>query len=65
VSGRITSVNLEDAFWIALREIAAEQGVHPNELVSKIDRERDPNRLDNLSSAIRLFVLNHYRGKRK
>jgi predicted DNA-binding ribbon-helix-helix protein len=64
ISGAYTSVSLEDGFWNALREIAAGQGVTPNELVAKIDGGRDlDGEAMNLSSSIRLFVLNHYRAR--
>ena len=53
-----TSVHLEDGFWRALREIAVIQNLRVSELVSRIDKDRDNK---NLSSAIRVFVLDHYR----
>jgi predicted DNA-binding ribbon-helix-helix protein len=53
-----TSVSLEDAFWNALKKIAATQKIPLSRLVSTIANER---KSDNLSSAIRLFVLDHYR----
>ncbi|MBZ0215341.1 MAG: ribbon-helix-helix domain-containing protein [Fimbriimonadaceae bacterium] len=49
---------LEDEFWAALREIAALQSVSLNGLVTQIDAGRAGS---NLSSAIRIYVLNHYR----
>ena len=49
---------LEDAFWRGLKEIAASRRVRLSDLVAGIDTKRDNG---NLSSAIRLFVLNHYR----
>jgi predicted DNA-binding ribbon-helix-helix protein len=52
-----TSVSLEDAFWRGLKEIAASRRVRLSDLVAGIDTKRDNG---NLSSAIRLFVLNHY-----
>jgi predicted DNA-binding ribbon-helix-helix protein len=58
IGGRKSSVSLEDAFWNALREIATAQGTAVGTLVSTIDGDRRHN---NLSSAIRLFVLDHYR----
>jgi predicted DNA-binding ribbon-helix-helix protein len=60
VSGHKTSVGLEDAFWKALKEIAADRNVTVSDLVSSIDAER---RRGNLSSAIRLFVLDHFRNR--
>jgi predicted DNA-binding ribbon-helix-helix protein len=57
--GHRTSVSLEDEFWQALREIAAETNRPINSLVATIDEERG---LDiGLASAIRLFVLAHFR----
>lgn len=58
IAGHKTSVSLEDAFWKALKEIAGARHVTLSDLVSTIDSER---RHGNLSSAIRLFVLEHYR----
>lgn len=52
-----TSVSLEDVFWNALRAIANERIVSLSQLVDKIDSERQHT---NLSSAIRLFVYEHY-----
>ena len=56
VGGHKTSVSLEDAFWIELRSIAHNLGVHLSQLVGSIDSERQHN---NLSSAIRLFVFEY------
>jgi len=53
-----TSVSLEDQFWAALKEIAADRHLTLSELVSDIDSER---RNGNLSSALRLFVLSCFR----
>lgn len=58
IAGHKTSVSLEDAFWKGLREIADRRDMTLSDLVSTIDSER---RHGNLSSAIRLFVLDHYR----
>jgi predicted DNA-binding ribbon-helix-helix protein len=58
VAGHKTSVSLEDAFWKALKEIADERGLTLSDLVSTIDTDR---RQGNLSSAIRLFVLDYFR----
>ncbi len=58
IAGHKTSVSLEDAFWKGLKEIAGGRNVTLSDLVSTIDSER---RHGNLSSAIRLFVLDHYR----
>ncbi len=53
-----TSISLEDDFWDGLKEIAALRETGVSDLVNAIDAERQPT---NLSSAIRLFVLDHYR----
>lgn len=58
IGGHKTSVSLEDAFWKGLKEIAGSRDMTLSDLVSAIDSDR---RHGNLSSAIRLFVLNHYR----
>jgi predicted DNA-binding ribbon-helix-helix protein len=57
-AGHKTSVSLEDAFWEGLKEIASGRHETLSDMVGHIDRER---RQGNLSSAIRLFVLDHYR----
>src|SRR5689334_16752098 len=58
IAGHKTSVSLEDAFWQGLKEIADDRNMTLSDLVSTIDTDR---RHGNLSSAIRLFVLDHYR----
>jgi predicted DNA-binding ribbon-helix-helix protein len=60
IAGHKTSVSLEDAFWKGLKEIAAGRGLTLSDLVASIDSDR---RHGNLSSAIRLFVLDHYRAQ--
>ncbi len=59
IAGHKTSVSLEDAFWVGLKEIATSRDLTLSDLVASIDTDR---RHGNLSSAIRLFVLDHYRG---
>jgi predicted DNA-binding ribbon-helix-helix protein len=61
IAGRKTSVTLEDAFWKALKEIATERGMTASELVAAINSERQHA---NLSSAVRVFVLDFYRGQK-
>ena len=63
IDGHSTSVHLEDAFWAALKEIAAAQSTPVNHLVETIDRERRKRHHANLSSAVRLFVLDYYRSR--
>jgi predicted DNA-binding ribbon-helix-helix protein len=58
VAGHKTSVSLEDEFWKGLKEIAEDRDITLSDLVSTIDTDR---RHGNLSSAIRLFVLDHFR----
>ena len=58
IDGHKTSVSLEDAFWSNLKEIAHTQQVTVSKLVAEIDQARQHN---NLSSAIRLFVLDQFR----
>jgi predicted DNA-binding ribbon-helix-helix protein len=58
IAGRKTSVSLEDAFWKTLKEIANARNLTLSELVATIDSERQRG---NLSSAVRLFVLDFYR----
>jgi predicted DNA-binding ribbon-helix-helix protein len=60
IAGHKTSVSLEDAFWKSLKEIAGSRDVTLSDLVASIDTDR---RHGNLSSAIRLFVLDHYRAQ--
>lgn len=60
VAGHKTSVSLEDAFWRGLKEIAGDRDITLSDLVATIDTDR---RHGNLSSAIRLFVLDHYRAQ--
>jgi predicted DNA-binding ribbon-helix-helix protein len=60
IAGHKTSVSLEDAFWKGLKEIANGRNMTLSELVATIDTDR---RHGNLSSGIRLFVLDHYRSR--
>ena len=59
IAGHATSVSLEEAFWSALKEIAARRGVSLNALVTEVDR----GRAGNLSSALRVFVLQEISGR--
>jgi predicted DNA-binding ribbon-helix-helix protein len=58
IAGRKTSISLEDQFWKALKEAAAQRDLTVSGLVGAIDAERQ---YGNLSSALRLFVLGLYR----
>ena len=57
IAGHTTSVSLEDAFWSALKEIASGRNTTLTKLITLINTKREH---PNLSSAIRLFVLNHF-----
>jgi predicted DNA-binding ribbon-helix-helix protein len=56
--GHKSSVSLEDEFWIGLREIAGRENMTVSTLVGTIDHGSNRR---NLSSAIRVFVLSHFR----
>ena len=58
IGGHKTSISLEDEFWNCLKEIAGERGISLGAMIDAIDGGR---KHANLSSAIRLFVLNVYR----
>jgi predicted DNA-binding ribbon-helix-helix protein len=58
LNGHKTSVSLENEFWEGLREIGDLEKTKLSTLLQKIDLDR---RNANLSSAIRIFVLNHFR----
>lgn len=60
IAGHRTSVSLEEPFWEALKEIAVSKGVTVAALIAAIDDRRDGV---NLSSALRLHVLAHYRDR--
>ena len=58
IAGRKTGISLEDAFWNGLREIAHGRKETPSQLVASIEANR---KAGNLSSVIRVFVLDFYR----
>jgi predicted DNA-binding ribbon-helix-helix protein len=58
IGGHKTSVSLEDYFWSSLKQIAQERTTTVSELVELLDAAREAG---NLSSTIRVFVLDHYR----
>jgi predicted DNA-binding ribbon-helix-helix protein len=58
IAGHKTSVSLEDAFWNGLRTIASSRKMSLSDLITSIDVKRQHT---NLSSALRLFVLDFYR----
>ena len=53
-----TSISLEEDFYNELLEIARKKNISINNLITKIDKERKTN---NLSSAIRLYILSYYK----
>jgi predicted DNA-binding ribbon-helix-helix protein len=59
ISRRLTSISLEDDFWTGLQQIARRRQVTISHLVASLDAAREKN--SNLSSAIRVFILDHYR----
>ena len=59
LKGHRTSVSLEREFWDAFRDIATEKSIPINALAAEIDAERGVEM--GLASAIRLYVLRHYR----
>ena len=60
VAGHKTSVSLEEAFWNGMKEISGLRNMTLSELVGEIDSNRQQG---NLSSAIRLFVLDYFRNR--
>jgi predicted DNA-binding ribbon-helix-helix protein len=60
VGGHKTSVSLEEAFWNGMKEISSLRSMTLSELVGEIDTNRHQG---NLSSAIRLFVLDHFKSR--
>jgi predicted DNA-binding ribbon-helix-helix protein len=60
VAGHKTSVSLEEAFWNGMKEISSLRNMTLSELVGEIDNNRQQG---NLSSAIRLFVLDHFKNR--
>ena len=55
ISGHATSISVEDRFWDELRRIAARRNLPIAAMIAEIDADRPAG--GNLSSAIRLFVL--------
>jgi predicted DNA-binding ribbon-helix-helix protein len=60
IGGHKTSVSLEEPFWTAVREIAETQALSVSSLLRQIDQAR---RDTNLSSAIRVYVLENVRAR--
>lgn len=62
IAGHRTSVSLENEFWDALSEIAADRRTSVSNLIAGIDETRGER---GLSAAIRVFVLDWFRGRRE
>jgi predicted DNA-binding ribbon-helix-helix protein len=58
IAGHRTSISLEVAFWDALKAVAAVEGVPVARLIARIDETRGAS---GLSSAVRVWVLQHFR----
>ena len=61
LAGHSTSVSLEDIFWQELKLVAASEKRSLNNLIAEIDRKRQ----NNLSSALRVYVLAHLKRRAK
>ena len=65
IDGHRTSLSIEEAFWKQLQAIAARRRISLNKLIAEIDRSRGGTaKPTNLSSAIRVFILEHLTGVR-
>lgn len=64
IAGHRTSLSIESAFWERLKAIAARRRISMNKLIAEIDRTRGGAKPTNLSSAIRVFILEHLTGVR-
>ena len=58
INGHKTSVSIEDQFWAAVKEIAAERQLTVAKLVAMVDHDR--GEVGNLSSGLRCFILARY-----
>lgn len=61
IAGHRTSISLEQPFWAALKEVAAKERLPLAQVIQRIDKDRGDA---NLSSAVRVFLLAHYRDRR-
>ena len=59
INGHRTSITLESAFWDSLKEISQANGISVNNQIAEIDKQQP----DNLSGAIRVFVLEYYKSR--
>jgi predicted DNA-binding ribbon-helix-helix protein len=60
VAGHKTSVSLEEAFWDGMKEISRIRKMTLSDLANEVNSNRHEG---NLSSAIRLFVLSHFKSR--
>ena len=60
IAGHATSISLEAPFWDAIRDIASQQNMSPQDLIAEIDNSK---RMASLSSAIRVYILSWYQDK--
>ena len=60
IDGHITSVFLETEFWEEILKLSKKENTTPDKIISTIDKMKNTS---NLSSAIRLYVLNHLKGQ--
>ena len=60
IAGHRTSISLEASFWDALKALASEERLPVAQLISRIDKQRAEG---GLSSAVRVWILNRYRGR--
>ena len=64
IAGHRTSISLEPPFWLALKEVAAAEGVTVTGLVARIDAEGSSAAdASGLSSRVRIHILRHFRGR--
>ena len=61
IGGHRTSFSLEDDFWNELKSHASARGISLAQLVTQVDLKRTED--ENLSSALRLFVLRDLKSK--
>ncbi len=62
IKGHATSISLENPFWDGLNEIAKKRNISIASLVAEIDTNRGSQQVYGLSSAVRVFILNYFRG---
>ena len=55
ISGHQTSISIEDAFWSELKSICKQETKSLNQIATEVDEKRSGN----LSSALRVFILNY------